>query len=81
MTGADGALQIRDSPFRRATRTGPEPGVGRLVLGQAHAHSANHNGGQVQFDAGGLLYAGFGDGGSGNDPTATARTSTRCSAS
>ena len=29
---------------------------------------ANHNGGQVQFDRGGLLYVGMGDGGSGGDP-------------
>jgi glucose/arabinose dehydrogenase len=29
---------------------------------------ANHNGGQLQFDRGGLLYVGMGDGGSGGDP-------------
>ena len=68
VTGADGSLQIRE--FRRSP-TDPnraEPGAGRLVLSQAHAENRNHNGGQVQFDAGGLLYAGFGDGGAGNDP-------------
>ena len=68
VTGVDGSLQIRE--FRRsATDPGrAEPGVGRLVLSQAHAENSNHNGGQVQFDSGGLLYAGFGDGGAGNDP-------------
>ena len=68
VTGADGALQIRE--FRRSP-TDPnrtEPGAGRLVLSQEHAQNSNHNGGQVQFDSGGLLYAGFGDGGAGNDP-------------
>jgi glucose/arabinose dehydrogenase len=29
---------------------------------------ANHNGGELQFDRGGLLYVGMGDGGSGGDP-------------
>jgi glucose/arabinose dehydrogenase len=29
---------------------------------------SNHNGGQLAFDRGGLLYAGMGDGGSGGDP-------------
>ena len=29
---------------------------------------ANHNGGQLQFDSGGLLYVGMGDGGSAGDP-------------
>ena len=62
VTGADGSLQIRE--FRRSA-TDPnraEPGAGRLVLSQPHPRS-NHNGGQLQFGADGLLYAGFGDGG------------------
>jgi glucose/arabinose dehydrogenase len=29
---------------------------------------ANHNGGQLQFDSGGMLYVGMGDGGSAGDP-------------
>jgi glucose/arabinose dehydrogenase len=29
---------------------------------------SNHNGGQLQFDRSGMLYAGMGDGGSGGDP-------------
>src|SRR5438094_1322741 len=29
---------------------------------------ANHNGGELQFDSGGRLYVGMGDGGSGGDP-------------
>ena len=68
VTGVDGSLQIRE--FRRsATDPGrAEPGVGRLVLSQEHAQFGNHNGGQVQIDSGGLLYAGFGDGGGSDDP-------------
>ena len=38
------------------------------MLSQEHSQFGNHNGGQVQFDSGGRLYAGFGDGGGGNDP-------------
>jgi len=68
VTGADGSLQIRE--FRRSPSdpNRAEPGAGRLVLSQAHAENSNHNGGQVQFDSAGLLYAGFGDGGGSDDP-------------
>ena len=68
VTPADGSLQIRE--FRRSPGDPDraEPGAGRLVLSQAHSQFRNHNGGQLQFDAGGLLYAGFGDGGGSGDP-------------
>ena len=67
ITGLDGALQIRELKRSASDPNRAEPGLGRLVINQAHPRS-NHNGGQIQFDAGGLLYAGFGDGGSNNDP-------------
>jgi glucose/arabinose dehydrogenase len=40
---------------------------GRILLA-IHQPYSNHNGGQLEFDKRGYLYAGFGDGGSGGDP-------------
>ena len=40
---------------------------GRILLA-IHQPYSNHNGGQLEFDNRGYLYAGFGDGGSGGDP-------------
>ena len=40
---------------------------GRILL-RLHQPYSNHNGGQLEFDKRGYLYAGFGDGGSGGDP-------------
>ncbi|MGP4110565.1 PQQ-dependent sugar dehydrogenase [Streptomyces sp. 4N509B] len=38
------------------------------LLSQEHAEYGNHNGGQLAFDADGLLYWGIGDGGGSGDP-------------
>jgi glucose/arabinose dehydrogenase len=43
------------------------PSSGRILLSIRQPYS-NHNGGQLEFDKRGYLYAGFGDGGSGGDP-------------
>lgn len=45
---------------------------GRILLA-LHQPYSNHNGGQLQFDRRGYLYAGFGDGGSGGDPQENAQ--------
>lgn len=50
-----------------------DPATGRTVFTVDHPINGNHNGGQVQFGPDGLLYAGTGDGGSGNDPPGNAQ--------
>jgi uncharacterized repeat protein (TIGR03806 family) len=67
-TNEDNALLSRVAEFR--TRDGgltldPSSEVILLTVAQP---AANHNGGNIAFGPDGLLYIGFGDGGSGGDP-------------
>ncbi|HEX4440122.1 MAG TPA: PQQ-dependent sugar dehydrogenase [Thermoanaerobaculia bacterium] len=48
---------------------------GVTLLTIPHPGQANHNGGQLQFGPDGMLYAGTGDGGSGDDPPCNAQRS------
>jgi glucose/arabinose dehydrogenase len=50
-----------------------DPATRRTILTIDHPTNGNHNGGQLQFGPDGALYAGTGDGGSGNDPPGNAQ--------
>ena len=52
-----------------------DPGSARELL-RIDQPFENHNGGQLQFDADGLLYIGMGDGGSAGDPERNAQDET-----
>jgi glucose/arabinose dehydrogenase len=70
---------IRIDEFRRRAndRERAIPASQRHVLRIEHSALSNHNGGQLQFGPDGLLYAGPGDGGGGNDPTNNAQNRDR----
>ena len=68
-------------PALGATRTSPTRPAARLLLTIPHDEAGNHNGGQLQFGPDGKLWLATGDGGGGNDQSATRRTRARCSAS
>lgn len=63
----DGAIQIAEYQTSAA-----DPNVAdtteKIIITVPHPTNSNHNGGTVAFGPDGYLYAGHGDGGSGNDP-------------
>ncbi len=67
-TQTNGDIRIE----RFTTTANPEvadPTTSKLIITTAHSTFANHNGGLVSFGLDGMLYAGFGDGGSAGDPS------------
>lgn len=66
-SGDGGATTI--SELRRSTGDAStlDPASERIVLAEPQPY-ANHNGGWIGFDTGGMLLIGLGDGGSGGDP-------------
>jgi len=70
-TDNEGFLQI-DQYTRSGDPNRADPGSRRSVIRVPHFRG-NHKGGQVQVGPDGMLYAGFGDGGSGGDPDENAQ--------
>jgi glucose/arabinose dehydrogenase len=62
----DGAIQIAE--YQRSTDPNVADTTGKIIITIPHPTYDNHNGGTIAFGADGYLYAGTGDGGSGNDP-------------
>ncbi len=68
----DGAIQIAEYAASAADPDVAETNE-KIIITIPHPTFANHNGGTVAFGPDGYLYAGPGDGGSGNDPANNAQ--------
>jgi glucose/arabinose dehydrogenase len=75
-TDRQGFLQIDQFRASAGAPNRADPSSRRSVIRVPHPRS-NHKGGQLQFGADGMLYAGFGDGGGGGDPDENAQNLSR----
>lgn len=70
---ADGAVEIAEYETNAANPNQANPNAIRTIITIPHPTFSNHNGGTILFGPDGYLYAGPGDGGSGNDPNNNAQ--------
>jgi len=66
-TDANDDLVIAEYAVSAANPNVADPNSARVIL-RIYKPNQNHNGGDIHFGPDGYLYAGIGDGGSGNDP-------------
>lgn len=76
-TRSDGALQVARLTAAHASSTRIGGSSLRAVLAVPHPGTTNHNGGQLAFDAHGMLLIGTGDGGGAGDPSNNAQNRAR----
>jgi glucose/arabinose dehydrogenase len=69
----DGAIQISEFQTSAVNPDMGDPTSEKPIITIPHPSFGNHNGGTVAFGPDGYLYAGPGDGGSGNDPSNNAQ--------
>ena len=70
---SDGAIEIAEYQTFAGNPNQGDPSTARPIITIPHASFSNHNGGTIAFGPDGYLYAGTGDGGSGNDPNGNAQ--------
>jgi hypothetical protein len=71
--GDSGGSVLTIQEIQAANADSANPATRRTILTVDHPTNSNHNGGQLQFGPDGALYAGTGDGGSGDDPPGNAQ--------
>jgi glucose/sorbosone dehydrogenase len=72
-TNPAGDNQVVEFKRSKRSRLVANPATARRVLSISHPTFGNHNGGQLQFGPGRLLFIGPGDGGGGGDPANNAQ--------